>query len=59
MRIKCTRAIITKEGIVDLIYYFDTETLRLEFDEKDWPLLVKIYNKEACDVHGMTEYEAM
>ena len=59
MKIKCTRAIITKEGVVDLVYYFDSDTLELVFDEKDYPLLMKIYNKEACDVHGMTEYEAM
>lgn len=57
MRIKCTRAIITKEGVADLIYYFDTETLNLEFDERDWPLLVLLYKKEACDVQGMTKYE--
>ena len=56
MRIKCIRPILTDDGVAEIIYYFDSETLELTFDEKDLPLLMKVIDQEAYDVPGMTEY---
>jgi hypothetical protein len=56
MRIKCTRPILTNDGVSEIIYYFDSETLELEFNEKDLPLLIQVIDGKAFDVPGMTEY---
>jgi hypothetical protein len=56
MKLKCIRPILTEDGVAEIIYFFDTETLELEFKEEDRQLLLKIASGEAFDVPDMTKY---
>ncbi len=58
MKIKCKRPILSSKGIAEITFYFDTETLELDFDERDYPLLIEIFNKQAVDCPELTDYEA-
>ena len=57
MKIKCTRPVLTPDGVSEIKFYFDTETLELSFDEKDLLLLVDIYRNRALDISELTDYE--
>jgi len=45
MIIKCQRPIITKDGIQDITFIFNIETLEFKFDDKDLLLLIDLYYK--------------
>jgi len=59
MKVKCIRPILTEDGVTEIIYYFNPETLKLEFDEKDFSLLLQVLKKQAHDIPDLTEYEAV
>jgi hypothetical protein len=56
MKIKCIRSVISKNGITEITYFFDTETLEFEFDEKDTQLLIDLYQKKAQDIPEFTDF---
>lgn len=56
MLIRCERPVITDDGVHQLVFYFNTETLEFEFDEKDHGLLIKLYNQQAIDVPEQSDY---
>lgn len=57
MKIKCTRPVMGNDGISEIVFYFDTETLEIEFDKKDIPLLVAIYKQGAIDIPELSDFE--
>ena len=60
MKIKCKRPIITPNGITDIEYIFDTETLDFIFDPKDADLLLGLYQEtDTQDIPEMTDYEIL
>jgi hypothetical protein len=56
MKIKCTRSVLTENGVTEIDFYFDTETLDFEFNDKDIELLIDVYNEKAFDIPDLTEY---
>lgn len=60
MKIKCTRPVLTRDGILDIEFIFDTETLELTFDETATSLLVDIYHtNDAVDMPEFTQYQIL
>jgi hypothetical protein len=60
MKIKCKRPIITADGVTEIEYIFDTETLKLIFDSKDNDLLLALYmEKETQGIPELTTFEIM
>lgn len=57
MRIKCIRPVLLEDGAGQLIFYFDTETKELHFDDKDLSLLLKVYHNTAIDLAELTDFE--
>lgn len=58
MKIKCTRPVLTRDGILDIQFILDTETLELIFDEDATSLLIEIYHtNEAVDMPEFTQYQ--
>ena len=58
MKIRCKRPVITADGITEIEYIFDTETLELTFNPKDVGLLSDLYQeKETQDIPELTTYE--
>jgi len=48
---------MSKEGMRELVFFFDTETLEFVFDEADTELLSEIYMGSAQDIPEMAEYK--
>lgn len=60
MKIRCKRPVITAEGITDIEYTFDTETLEFVFDPKDFDLLIDLYRKDGTqDIPEMTKFDLL
>jgi len=56
MRIKCVRSVITSDGMQEIVFEFDTDTLELHFDPKDKNLLISLFNGDAVDIPETGNY---
>ena len=59
MKILCIRPVITPDGMTEIEFYFDTETLELEFKKEDLPLLISLYKNEAIDIPETAIYKKL